>query len=224
MFWLPILDVVTKLFKFLKEAKEIFVVYYNNGKINKGASFWRIAIFTGLILAIVNLYFKYSEYEQGKRDRRIENKMGKFVVDCGLNSYMSWIVLEGRKYHIKNIIGCVNDKRNCLDDRIKFENSIYLEQNDQTLDENTFWLAQNTQEGATPTYNDVEKLQMYDSLYKFLSKTNYPIEEIGFTVVKDFKKDTIYIFLVSFIKGAARTCQNPWIDLQNFGFEVKRIL
>ena len=54
--------------------------------------------------------------------------------------------------------------------------------------------------------------------------TNYHIEKIGFTIVKDFKKDTIYIFIVSFVKGAARTCQNPWIDLQNFGFEVKRIL
>lgn len=224
MFWLPILDVAANFFKFLKEAKENFVVYSNDGKINKGATFWRIAIFVGIILAIINLYFKYSEYEQGKKDRRIENKMGKFVTDCGFNSYMSWIILEGRKYHIKNIIGCVNDKKNCLDDRVKFENSVYLEQNDQLLDENTFWLAQNTQEGATPTYPDIEKLRMYDSLYKFLSKTNYPVGEVGFTVIKDFKKDTIYIFLVVFIKGATKNCKDTWIDLQNFGFEVKRIL
>lgn len=207
------------IFKLLLKLKKI-IIAHNGEKINKTENLWRVI----MAIAIINLYVTFSEYSLAKRDRRIENKMAKFVADCGLNSYMTWVILEGKKYHIKNIVGCVNESRNCLDDRVKFENAIYTEQNDQELDENTYRLAQGTQEGATPHYSDIEELRMYDSFYRFLSKTNHKIEEIGFTVVKDYKKDTIYIFLVSFVEGAAKKCESPWRNLQDFGFEVKRIL
>jgi hypothetical protein len=219
-----ILDRVFKIFGFIKQSKEAFIVY-SDGKINKAATFWKV-IFTSIIISLSFLMpifmVGYQIRKVSAIDYKVSKDIDRILNQCGFNSYLFWSVVDGNKVTFKNTSGCINKTENCISHDIKLDNPIY--QNLPLLDPNTIFLLEKTQEGQFKKFTNLEEMYQFDALYKIFSKTNLPMDEVGFVVVKGIQGDIIYVFSLYFVKGSPRNCQYPWLMLQDFGLKVKGYL
>ncbi len=222
---LLLIEAGRKILKFIKEAKEVFIVYAGK-EINKSATFWRVTLYGTQAVIILGVCYKFNAtpiyYRIASNDQGIFDDEDKILKQCGAGSFMSWSVLDGKNLRIKSVRGCVNKSDNCIDGNIKEHNSIY--RIEHVVDPNTFQFITETREGAVATTNDIEEWRKYDTLYEIISNTNMPLDSIGITLVRDFKNDIIYAFTFSFVKGAAKNCKNPWSNLEDFGLKVKKYL
>lgn len=231
-----ILDRVLKIFGFIKQSKEAFVVY-SDGKINKAATFWKV-IFTSIIISLSFLMpifmVGYQIRKVSSIDYKVSKDIDRILIECGFNSYLFWSVVDGKEVILKNTSGCVNKSKNtnkvknCINHDVKLDNPIY--QDLPSLDPNTILLLEKTKEGQIKKFTNLQEMSEFAALYKIFSKTNLPMDEVGFVVVKGIKGDIIYVFSLYFVKGdqvvegSARNCQYPWLMLQDLGLKVKGYL
>lgn len=214
-----------KILSFIKEGKEVFIVY-SEGKINKVATFWRIILISSQVAIVSAISFKFLitpiYYKVATNDQAVLDEMDHLLSECGRNSFMSWSVIDGKNLRIKTVRGCVNNSDNCIDGNVKEQNPIY--KIEHKVDPNTFQFMQETTEGSVAVAGNIEEWRKYDTLYKILSNTNLPITDIGITLVRDFKNNVIYAFSLSFVKDAEKGCKDPWLLFQQFGLRMKSYL
>lgn len=222
--WLFILDIGAKILKFIKESRDVFVIYKNGG-VNKAATFWKI-IFSGIVIFLAFgpiIFINYQIKMVKSIEQKISTDIDRILNQCGVGSFIGWVMIEDKEVTMQELRGCINQDKNCIRGHLELDNpKAYKDIPD--LDFNSYYWLKDVENGRVVTTNNLEDWRKYNTVYGVLSETNLPMDEVGFVVVKDFKHDIIYVFDLFFAKGANKNCKEPWLMLQEFGSRVKSYL
>ena len=176
---------------------------------------------TGIILLIFymcfnDFYLKNRYYHDAKRNNIISKKIGDIVKDCGKNSFISWetiedsrIELSKRKITFNDVVGCLDINSQHCPVSVKYANAAYLKDYTLGYDDYDYFTNLttgmlvrceiNNREPNCPDYTPI-------SLKEIIKLTNLELSEITFVTVKDWKRNLVYIFTLSFAKNSVNTC------------------
>lgn len=158
------------------------------------------ALLQFIILCVVCYLFcqPKKQYHNSIANARIKTKIENRINECGQDYWLSWLVLDGNKYFFQDVIGCsANKKENCSfsvkDAKL---NQFYNEENHK-VDRKTYEFLNSIENGVSGYYNDLSFLKDFTSINEAIQNTNKQIYELGISVVKDKKRNLIYVFTMT---------------------------
>ena len=143
---------------------------------------------------------------------------------------MFWMTVEKDKLQFKDARGCVDDTNDCIDKNIPKYNIDYV--SEFVIDANTMELMRSTSPGMVPNTYNIHTWAKYDTIYALITPktsikkvgTIIPIRAIGITLVRDFNRDIIYAFALTFAEDSDWKCKDAWTSLRELGLMVKNNL
>ena len=129
----------------------------------------------------------------------IENKSHQIIEKCGENYWLSWVVVGGKKYYFKDVIGCnkYSANQSCIFSVKKKNLNPYYNSKNLTMDQKSYELLDQLNTGDIGYIDNIDNYKDYTAVYEALTKSNLKIKEAHYTIKKDFFRDIIYLFFIS---------------------------
>lgn len=161
-------------------------------------------------------YLRNRYFQDAKRNNIIIDKIGNIVKECGKNSFVSWSTIEDNKISFSkksltfnDIVGCLGDNKNCPIS-VKLSNPAYLKNYYLSYDDyehlnnkiNNGMIVKcsiDNKEIICPDYTP-------NALKNIVKLTNLDLSQISYAVVKDWKRNLVYVFTLAFAKNSINTC------------------
>jgi hypothetical protein len=167
-----------------------------------------------LVSAIIQITFLYiaffqffevkDHYYSSISNAAIKKKIEEKIDYCGVDSWISWIVLDGNKsknkYYFQDVIGCNPESKlnNSCSYSVKetrlnpFYNETY-----HKIDAETYSFLEKMDTGLVAYFDDLKYLKQFKSIDIALQSSNKEIKNIGLTVTKNIKKNIVYVFAMT---------------------------
>lgn len=211
---------ILKLLNILKTLIDLLPNVFHWFQKNKYGSTVKTVI-SGFVIYVlyVEVFTKNHHYDVSKSDTIIREQATSLVKECGSYSFVSWAVVndqalkkERRKFHFKDVIGCLTDDAKHCGVSVMDDNPIY--NREYTLSYDDYYHLQSIPAGKLIHYNIVngriDDTEDYTPqiMSKLVASTNLPLRNIRYTLVRDYKQNLVYIFSLSFTNNSKPTCSS----------------
>jgi len=171
-------------------------------KINKLKNIFTIKETLIIITALaIHLYFSpaFNYYEHHKSTATVEEGMKKVVKTCGEGYFVSWLSMDTKglknQFLFKDVIGCNKDmSKDCTFSVKGFNLNPFYNKTDHKIDKETYNFLLNIPDSEVAYFKDIKELNKYKTIKYLNDNTNLQITNLSFTVIKNKKKNIIYVF------------------------------
>ena len=155
------------------------------------------------IAALMAIFFIYFPSEDNHlhysiKDGKIFKKMSEVSNSLGEGYFVTWIIINENNFYYKDVIGCnlQTKHKNCVFSvKNLFLNPYYLESH--IIDSQTYSFLDTMPSREVAFYKDFEKLKKYTTIHKMLDNTNLEIKRGGFTTIRNYKNNIVYVFIIT---------------------------
>lgn len=204
-------------FSTLKDLLELISKVFNYCKAHRIVNLVKMGIMLMIFyMCFTEFYLKSRYFQDAKRTNIISQKIGDIVKECGTNSFVSWSTIEDtrasvskKKLTFNDVVGCIGKNKEHCPVSVKYSNPAYSKDYFLGYDDYEFLNTGSSgiiirckiSNGETncPEYTP-------DALKEIVKLTNLDLSEISYVVVKDWKRNLVYIFTLSFAKNSINTC------------------
>ncbi|MGL5113592.1 MAG: hypothetical protein ACRC6O_13245 [Flavobacterium sp.] len=208
----------------LKELLELLPKIFSYCKAHRIVNLVKMGVMLMIFyMCFMEFYLKNRYFQDAKRTNIISQKIGDIVKECGTNSFVSWSTIEDtraslskKKLTFNDVVGCIGKNKDHCPVSVRYSNPAYLK--DYSLGYDDYDFLNNRDSGVIvrceitngdPNCPDPQNLGDYytpNVLKEIVKSTNLELSEISYVMVKDWKRNLVYIFTLSFAKNSINTC------------------
>jgi len=171
-------------------------------KINKLKNIFTIRELLIIVCAIaVHLYFSpaFNYYDHHKKIITVEEGMSKVAKTCGEGYFVSWLSMDiaglKDKFLFKDVVGCNKQmSKDCTFSVKAFNLNQFYNKIDHKIDRKTYEFLLNIPDAEVAYFKDIKELNKYKTIKYINDNTNLQINNLSFTVIKNKRKNIIYVF------------------------------
>lgn len=175
-----------------------------------------------LIFALVQIFIGFciyfqlampqDHYNYSINGAKIKTKLEDIVNQCGSNSWVSWLIVDGNRatgrYNFQDVIGCkkAKEEQDCSFSVKDAKLNPFYDQDYHVIDLLTYKMLAAMNNGEAAYYGDVKQLKKFLSIKEILESTNHKVISAGFSIVKNTQNNLVHVFILSKTEGASDSC------------------